>query len=76
MKSPIIKQHYLIGCQEFDTARELAKKLFFEMCGITHLDLNLLLDAKEDEEYKDSRSFMLSELENFVVGTRRFTTRH
>ena len=27
------------------------------MCGITHLDLNLLLDAKEDDEYEDWRSF-------------------
>ena len=24
----------------------------FEMCGITNLDLNLLLDAKEDENIK------------------------
>ena len=33
--------------------RELMKKRLFEMCGITHLDLNLLLDANEDDEYKD-----------------------
>ena len=51
------------------------RKRIFETCGITHLDLNLLLDAKEDDEYKDWRSFMLSELENSVVETRRFATR-
>ena len=46
------------------------RKRIFETCGITHLDLSLLLDAEEDDEFKDWRSFMLSELENFVVGTR------
>ena len=51
------------------------RKRIFETCGITHLDLSLLLDAKEDDEFKDWRSFMLSELENFAVGTRRFATR-
>ena len=67
--------HFLLECQEFDTTRELMRKRIFETCGITHLDLSLLLDAKEDDEFKDWRSFMLSELENFVVGTRRFATR-
>ena len=67
--------HFLLECQEFDTTREFMRKRIFETCGITHLDLSLLLDAKEDDEFKDWRSFMLSELENFVVGTRRFATR-
>ena len=61
--------HFLLECQEFDTTKELMRKRIFEMCGITHLDLSLLLDAKEDDKFKDWRSFMLSELENFVVGT-------
>ena len=52
------------------------RKQFFGTCGITYLDLNLLLDAKEDDKYKDWRSFMLAELENLWVGTRRFATRH
>ena len=50
------------------------RKRIFETSGITHLDLNLLLDAKDDDEYKDWRNFMLTELENFVVATRRFGT--
>ena len=66
--------HFLLECQEFETTRELMRKRIFDTCGITHLDLNLLLDAREDDEYKDWRSFMLTELENFVVGTRRFAT--
>ena len=66
--------HFLLECQEFDMTRELMRKPIFETCGITHLDLSLLLEAKEDEEFKEWRSFMLSELENFVVGTRRFAT--
>ena len=68
--------NYSLECQEFDTTRELMRKRFFETCGITYLDLNLFLDAKEDGEYKDWRSFMLSELENLWVGIRRFATRH
>ena len=68
--------HYSLECQEFDTTRELMRKRFFETCGITYLDLNFLLDAKKDDESKDWRSFILSELENLWVGTRRFATRH
>ena len=67
--------YYSLECQEFDTTGELMRKRFFETCGITYLDRNLLLDAKEDDEYKDwILSFMLSELENLWVGTRRFAT--
>ena len=46
-----------------------------DYCGIAHLDLNLLLDVRQDEELKDWRNTILSELENYVVGTKRFTTR-
>ena len=66
--------HYLLECNEFDTARELMRKKLFETCGIIHLDMNLLLDAKQDDIYKDWRSDILSELENFVAETRRFAT--
>ena len=51
--------HYLLECNEFDTARELMRKKLFETCGIIHLDLNLLLDARQDDDYKDWRSFIL-----------------
>ena len=50
------------------------RKQLFEKCGITHLDINVLLYAKENDEYKDWRSFVLTELGNFVAGTRLFTT--
>ena len=42
--------HFLLECKEFDTAREPMRIQLFGMCGITHLDLNLLLDAKEDDK--------------------------
>ena len=70
-----ILSHFLLECQKFDMNRELMRKRIFETCVITHLDLSLLLDATENDEFKDWRSFMLSELENFVVGTRHFATR-
>ena len=66
--------HYLLECNEFDTARELMRKKLFKTCGIIHLNMNLLLDAKQDDIYKDWRSVILSELENFVAETRRFAT--
>ena len=50
------------------------RKKLFETCGIIHLDMNLLLDVKQDDIYKDWRSVILSELENFVAETRRFAT--
>ena len=62
-------KHYLLECPEYDTARE-----FIDTCSITHFDLNLLLDAKVNDDFTDWRSFILSELENFVAEIRRFTT--
>ena len=50
------------------------RKKLFETCSIIHLDMNLLLDAKQDDFYKDWKSVILSELENFVGEIRRFTT--
>ena len=54
---------------------KVSSERLFDNCGITHLDLNLLLDAKQDDELKDWRDYILTELENFVVGTGWFTTR-
>lgn len=67
--------HFLLHCPLYENARELMRQRLFEICGIAHLDLNLLLDAKYEEDFKDCRSAILSELENFVVGTKRFATR-
>ena len=37
------------------------------MCGIIHLDLNVLLDAKKEDEFKDWRDTILSELESYAL---------
>ena len=55
--------------------RELLRKRHFDYCGIAHLHFNLLLDAGQDEELKAWRNTILSELEKYVVGTKRFITR-
>ena len=55
--------HLLLLCPEYETEREIMRKRLFETCGISHLDLNLLLDAKQDDEFKDWRSYIL---ENFA----------
>ena len=58
----------------YDSARENMRRTLFENCGIAHLDLNLLLDAKQNENFKDWRNILLSELETYVAETKRFTT--
>ena len=50
------------------------RQRLFETCGIAHLDLNLLLDARQEDVFTDWRSYIITELENFVVGTGQFTT--
>ena len=35
----------------------------------------MLLDAKPEDDYREWRDLILSELENYVDGTKRFTTR-
>ena len=59
-------KHYLIECELYENEREQLRRKLFEICGIAHLDMNLLLDAKPDDEYKDWRNVILSELEAFV----------
>ena len=65
---------YGIYSADLFSKREIMRERLFETCGIAHLDLNLLLDAKQDDEFTDWRSYILTELEDFVVGTGRFTT--
>ena len=45
------------------------RKKLFEFAGIAYLDMILLLDVKQKDEFKDWRSLILSELESFVAGT-------
>ena len=59
----------------YDNARENMRRKLLETCGIAHLDLNLLLDAKQNENFKDWRNIILSELETYVAETKRFATR-
>ena len=67
--------HYLLFCPLFEKEREDMRKRLFENCGIIHLDLNILLDARKDDELKEWRSVILSELEMYVTKTERFATR-
>ena len=48
-------KHYLIECEMYENEREQLRRKMFEICGIAHLDMNLLLGAKPDDEYKDWR---------------------
>ena len=49
-------KHYLIECELYENQREQLRRKLFEICGIVHLDMNLLLDAKHDDEFKESES--------------------
>ena len=51
------------------------RKRLFECCVIIHLDINMLLDAKQEDDYRKWRDLILSELETYVDGTKRITTR-
>ena len=65
---------YLLFCPLFEKERSHRERLL-ENCGIMHLDLNILLDARKDDELKEWRSVIVSELETYVVKTERFVTR-
>ena len=41
--------HYLLDCQLFENEREIMRKSLFQNCGIIHLDLNVLLDARKED---------------------------
>ena len=53
-------KHYLMECELYENGRELLRRKLFESCGIAHLDMNLLLDAKQDDEFKEWRGVILS----------------
>ena len=67
--------HYLLHCPLFEEEREVLRKRLFDICGIIHLDLNMLLDVKKEDEFKDWRDTILSELESYVAKTQRFAAR-
>ena len=67
-------KHYLLDCELYEDEREQLRRNLFQSFGIAHLDLNLILDLKPDDEQKDWRTAILSELETFVQGTKRFSS--
>ena len=67
--------HYLLECTNYETLREKMRRQLFDCCGIIHLDITILLDAKQEEDFKEWRSLILSELESYVSETKRFTKR-
>ena len=47
------------------------RRQLFDCCGIIHLDLNILLDAKQEEDFKEWRSLIPAELESYASETKR-----
>ena len=66
--------HYLLECPKYEKEREILRKRIFDSCGIANFGLNMLLDVKKEEDFKECRNTILSHLENYVVETRRFAT--
>ena len=67
--------HYLLECPNYENEREIMRKRIFCRCGIAIFGLNMLLDTKKEEDFKEWRNTILSHLENYVVETRRFATK-
>ena len=64
----------LYGVCNSKNDREKMRRNLFEIGGIAYLNMILLLDANQKDEFKDWRSLILSELESFVAGTNHFST--
>ena len=64
--------HYLLQCPKYENEREIMRRNIFDCCGIANFGLNMLLDAKKEEDFKEWRNTILSHLENYVFETRRF----
>ena len=59
-------------CYSKNDRAKMRRKLS-EIGEIAYLDMILLLDAKQKDEFKDWRSLILSELESFVAETNHFS---
>lgn len=64
--------HYLMCCPRYEDERERLKTRLFQTLGVASVDLDLLLNMKPNDEYKDNRTFILSELEKYIQQTKRF----
>ena len=53
---------YFLDCTNYETLREKMRRRLFDCCGIIHLDINILLDAKQEDDFKEWRSLIISEL--------------
>ena len=45
--------HYLLECPKYENEREKMRKRIFNYSGIANFDLNLLLDAKQEDDFKE-----------------------
>ena len=68
--------HYLLICPLYENEREQMRRNLFQNCGIINLDMNTLLDARKEDELKEWRDIILTELETYVAGTKRFAPRN
>ena len=66
--------HYLLECPLYEEGREEMRRNLRQSCGIVNLELQVLLNARKDDTYKDWRTLILDELERFVVKSKRFAT--
>ena len=64
--------HFLLSCLEYENQRETMRMNLFRAAGIVRLDLNMLLSARPDDDYKDVRGLILEELESFIKESKRF----
>ena len=69
------KKKGLLFCPLYEKEREIMRKRLSQNCGIVHFDLNVLLDTRKEDEFKDWRSAILTELETYVAETKRFAAR-
>ena len=68
--------HYLLFCPLYEKEREQMRRNLFQNCGIINLDMNKLLDTRKEDELKEWRDIILTELETYVAGTKWFAPRN
>ena len=51
------------------------RKRLFQNCGVVRLDLNVQLDARKEDKFKDWRSAILTKPETYVAETKQFAAR-
>ena len=64
--------YYLLECPNYENEREKMSKRILDCCWIPNFCFNMLLAAKQEDDFKDWRNMILSQLETYVVETGRF----